>query len=168
MTLKRTGLIIATCVVLVLGSGCGVTRLVGLVTPDPRLTDGGGGDLLSGGFKIMRGAMTMLTQDEVQHLSDQVHSVVSMTNPNVTLPPMTNVQADALVAFLQVNSVPGSPSTGLNSLNDLRQFLEAALTDPDVVVFPPGFLEAFADQLNLVDVSELDLESIFGAVLGGG
>lgn len=165
--MKRAKSFIFTLVCVLTVPGCGVPGLFGLVGQDPRTTDGGGGDLVSAGLKVMRGALTSLTQDEVQLLSDEMHGVIGLLNPNVNLTPMTNEQADAFIAFLQANSLPGSPHRGLQTLNDLRQFAELALSDPNLVVFPPGFLEAFADQINVVDISELDLDVVFGSVFGG-
>ena len=155
MNAKRSGLIVLTFAVIGMNVGCGVT----LPFVDPRLTDGGGGDVLSGGLKVVQGSLTTLTQDEVQQLSDQINAVIRATNPEFNPPALTNAQADAFLAFLQANSVPGAAGTGLNTFDDMQNFAAAAIADPSIIVIPPGFQEAFGDFENIEDV--------FGSVFGG-
>lgn len=137
-----------------LNVGCGVT----LPWVDPRISDGGGGDVLSGGLKVVQGNMSTLTQDEVQQLSDQINAIIKATTPEFNPPPLTNAQADAFIAFLKANSVPGAPGSGLNTFEDMQNFAAAAIADPSIIVLPPGFEEAFGDGASIEDV--------FGSVFG--
>ncbi len=154
MNAKRSGLIVLTFAVISMNVGCGVS----LPFLDPRLSDGGGGDVLSGGLKVVQGSMTSLSQDEVQQLSDQINALIRASNPEFNPPALTNAQADAFIAFLKANSVPGAAGTGLNSFDDMQNFAAAAIADPSIVVLPPGFAEAFGDTASIEDV--------FGSVFG--
>ncbi len=154
MNAMRCGMLVLTFAVMTLNVGCGVT----LPFVDPRLTDGGGGDVMTGGLKVVQGSMTSLSQDEVQQLSDQITAIINSSNPEFNLPPMTNEQADAFIAFLKANSVPGGAGAGLNTFEDMLRFTAAAIEDPSIVVLPPGFEEAFSDYE--------DIEDIFGSVFG--
>lgn len=156
MNAKRSGLIVLTFAVIVMNVGCGVS----LPFIDPRLTDGGGGDVLSAGLKVVQGSMTTLTQDEVQQLSDQINGIIRSSIPQFNPSPLTNAQADAFIAFLRANSVPGAPGTGLNSFEDMQRFAAAAIVDPSIIVIPPGFLEAFGEMADIQDV----FESVFGGI----
>lgn len=150
-------------VILCGSSGCDVLNLFA----PPRTTDGGGGNLLTMGLKVVAGQLTTLTQDEMQILSDQIADVVVATNPGVQLPEMTNEQADAFLEFLSINTVPGSSTPGLNTIQDLQAFSEAASQNPDIVNVPDSLVEAYGDSIVDVDTSEVDIQDLFDQVLAG-
>lgn len=154
MNVKRCGLLILTFAVMATAVGCGVS----LPFVDPRLTDGGGGDVISGSLKVIQGNMTALSQDEVQQLSDQINAIIKATKPGFNPPPLTNAQADAFIAFLKANRVPGGTMSGLNTFEDMQNFAAAAIADPSIIILPPGFEEAFGEFESIEDV--------FGPVFG--
>lgn len=155
--------LLVACLLLAGASGCDVLN----VFAPPRTTDGGGGNLLSVGLKVASNQLTTLTQDEMQILSDQVAGIIATTNPAVQLPEMTNAQADAFIEFLQINTVPGSSTAGLNSVQDLAAFAEAAAQNPDLINVPDSLVEAYGDSIQDIDTSEVDIEELFNQVLGG-
>ncbi len=155
--------LLAASAILTAASGCDV---LGLFAP-PRVTDGGGGNIVTMGLKVASGQLTTLTQDELQILSDQISNIVATTNPGVQLPEMTNAQADAFLEFLSINTVPGSSTAGLNSIQDLSAFAEAAAQNPDILNVPDSLVEAYGDSIQDLDTSEVDIEELFNQVLGG-
>lgn len=115
--------------ILVLCAGAiALAGLTGCVT-DPRLTDGGGGNIISALDKVANGQLSGLTQDELQQLSDMVNQAILATDPNAVVNELTNEQADALLEFLMANN--------LNSPEDFE------MLDPNMVVIPPSLIEAF-------------------------
>jgi len=160
---KPVVVLLSVSVLIAETAGCGVLPTIKF---DPRTSDGGGGSLLSASGKAVAGQLTEMTQDELQLLADQVTGVVRLLNPNVNVPPLTNQQADALLEFLNANSLPGVGGNGLNSLDELRRFVEAGLADPSIVVVPQSILDAFDGQINFIDLTELDLGQIFGTAVG--
>ncbi len=149
--------------VMVCAAGCDVLAVFG----PPRTTDGGGGSVLSAGSKVALGQMTNLTQDEVQILSDQVNTIISAANPSVPVQELTNAQADGFVDFLKQNTVPGSSTAGLNSIDDIQAFTQAAIADPSILVVPQSLIDAFAGTTDQIDTSNIDVNQLFGSVFGG-
>lgn len=135
---------------------------------DQRLIDGGGGNILTAGSKVVGGQMTELTQDEMQVLSDQLLDLTLATHPEA-IPPgyrasLTNEEADALLDFLRANSLPGAGEAGLNTIEEMLAFAEAAQADPSIVVVPQSLLDAFAYLQDAdVNVDQSILFEIFGA-----
>jgi len=135
---------------------------------ESRLIDGGGGNILTAGSKVVGGQMTELTQDEMQVLSDQLLELTLATHPEA-IPPgyvasLTNEEADALLDFLKANSMPGAGGPGLNSIEEMLAFAEAAQADPSILVVPQSVLDAFSYLQNAdVSVDQSILFEIFGA-----
>ena len=160
----RKGILLSVAGIAMTGStGCGVLPVF---RPDPRTSDGGGGNVFSASTKAVTGQLTELTQDELQILADQVNAAVKLVNRNFNVQPLTNAQADAVLEFLNVNSLPGDGAKGLNTLDEVRLFAEAALADPSIVVVPQSVLDEFDGQFSFIDLSELDLGQIFGTAVG--
>lgn len=162
MSAERFRAFIATaCVATLVGvAGCGL-----LFNPfvDPRLSDGGGGNLLTATFKALGGQMTQLTQDEMQFLSDQTRALVLAVDPAApVLPPMTNEQADAVVNFLETNNLDG--------LEDLATLAEQAGADPGSIQGLDQLADAYAGTVAEFDAEEPtqeDLDDLFEAIFGG-
>ncbi|MCK6486314.1 MAG: hypothetical protein HUU22_17095 [Phycisphaerae bacterium] len=162
MTSKRIRAFATTaCVATLFGvAGCGL-----LFNPfvDPRLTDGGGGNLLTASLKALGGQMTQLTQDEMQFLSDQTRALILAVDPAApVLPPMTNEQADAVVNFLDSNNLDG--------LEDLATLAEQAEADPGSIQGLDQLADAYADTVAGFDADEAtqeDLDELFDAIFGG-
>ncbi|MFQ5423257.1 MAG: hypothetical protein ACE5F9_04680 [Phycisphaerae bacterium] len=149
--------------VMACAAGCDVIAVFG----PPRTTDGGGGSILSAGSKVALGQMTNLTQDELQILSDQVNSLITAANPNVPVQELTNAQADGFIDFLKQNAVPGSSAAGLNSIDDIQTFTQAAIADPTILVVPQSLIDAFAGTTDEIDTSNIDVNQLFDSVFSG-
>ena len=138
---------------LALAGGCGLDSLF---MPE-RLIDGGGGNLITAGLKVVSGQITSLTQDEVQLLADQARTTLGGVSAELAaLPEMTNEQADAYLEFLQAN--------GLNSIEAFAAFVENAEVDPDSVVIPESLIEAFADTDVEIDEDNIDVDEVLDLV----
>ena len=163
----RRFLAVAVLCVAVAGSGgCDVFGLFNIFAP-ARITDGGGGSILSAGVKVASGQMTTLTQDEMQILNDQVSSLLQSADPTVTVQEMTNEQADGVIDFLQQNTVPGGSTTGLNSIEDIQAFAEAAQADPSILVVPQTLIDAYTGTIDNIDTENINVDELFSELLGG-
>ena len=154
------------CVAVAGSGGCDLFGLFNVFAP-ARLTDGGGGNILTAGVKVATGQMTTLTQDEMQVLNDQVGSLLQAVDPNAPVQEMTNEQADGLIDFLQQNSLPGSSSTGLNSIEDIQAFAEAAQADPSILVVPQTLIDAYTGTIDNIDTENINVDELFSQLLGG-
>jgi hypothetical protein len=147
----------ASAALLAANSGCGFNMF-----GPTRTSDGGGGSVLSAGVKAASGQLTQLTQDEVQLLSDQLRAFLAGEGQGGTFPPMTNEQADAFLEFLSVNTVPGSDRPGLNSLEELQAFLDAAAVNPGIIIIPQSLIDAYG-----LESDDFNLEAFLNSVVGG-
>lgn len=100
------------------------------LTGTTRLTNQGGGALITAGAKIASGALGNLNPDEIQILSD-----TAAQSPSVPDVEMTDEEAQAVVDFLDANSV--------NTVADLRGLIEAASEDPSAIVIPDSVRNLF-------------------------
>lgn len=135
-----------------LATGCG------LFGPPTRTTDGGGGNLVTAGAKVLGGQLTALTQDEVQLLSDQIRQAAI----NAGLPPppeLTNEQADAYLDFLNANN--------LSSFDAILKFTQDAIADPSIVVIPQSVLDAFTGTEIVIGDGSVKLADLFALVFTG-
>ena len=158
MTMRNSNWMWMMSVGLLAIAGCGY---------DSRLADGGGGNLLTAGSKVVGGQMTEMTQDELQVLSDQLLTIALTTSPELAdspfNAPLSNDQADALLDFLKANSLPGQGGAGLNSIEEVIAFAEAARSDPRILVVTQSLVDAFAYLGESdVNVDESILFEIFG------
>lgn len=166
MQRKMRGLaVVGLCVVTVAVGGCDILGLLNILGP-ARLSDGGGGNVLSAGTKVVTGQMTELTQDELQILNDQVTSFLQGSNPSIPTAEMTNEQADGVIDFLAQNSVPGGTTTGLNSIEEIQAFAEAAQADPSIITIPQTLIDAYADSTANIDTENIDINELFSGILG--
>lgn len=166
--MKGTRRLLAVAVLCVAVAGSGGCDLFGLfnVFAPARITDGGGGSILSAGVKVATGEMTMLTQDEMQILNDQIGSLLQAADPSLPVQEMTNEQADGVIDFLQQNSVPGG-STGLNSIEEIQAFAEAVQADPSILVVPQTLIDAYAGTTDSIDTENINIDELFSQLLGG-
>ncbi|MBN2446125.1 MAG: hypothetical protein JXO22_05345 [Phycisphaerae bacterium] len=120
-----------------------VLGLNGCVLPfagPERLTNQGGGDLLTAGAKIATNQLTSLTADEVQIIGDFINPQL----PNVDLT-LTDDEAAAIVEFLQVNN--------LNSLIETQQKISEAIAvaavggDASTVLIIPEGLTSLIERI---------------------
>ena len=77
------------------------------------------------------------------------------------------VTPDGLIDFLQQNSVPGSSSTGLNSIEDIQAFAEAAQADPSILVVPQTLIDAYTGTIDNIDTENINVDELFNQLLGG-
>ena len=137
----------------------------GLVSFDPRLNNGGGGNLVSAGLKLAQGNLAGLTQDELQVVSDQARQIIASAAPSApTLPPLTDAQADALLAFYAAN--------GLTSFDGIGAFFRTAESNPLSIKGLGELAQAFLGQqtgLNFdpATFTRQDAENLLNAVLMG-
>jgi len=153
--LNRFVALTSAMLIVVAGVGCG------LIFPslDPRLTDGGGGTLISALDKVAQGNLSGLTQDELQLLSDQINQAIQSANPGAPVNPLTNEQASAILEFLAANN--------LNSPEDFDAFSMQAEMDPDSVVIPPSLITAFSGDAPFADPDNPtpeEIEALLGMV----
>lgn len=141
-------------------TGCGI------VLPafgDSRLTNQGGGSLISALGKLTSANIGGLTGDEIQILSDSAKNLLSQSDPAAaSLPALTDDQAGALANFFNSN--------GLNSPDAFGTFAQNAAADPGSVKGLDELAAAFAGSASSFDpnaVTEDDLNNLFMQVFGG-
>ncbi|MBU0638799.1 MAG: hypothetical protein KKB50_08040 [Planctomycetes bacterium] len=139
MNTKRA-IVVALC-------GCvALLNLAGCPWADARTSDGGGGDILSAGSKIIGGTMTGLNQDEIQIVTDTAISLAG-----APIPPLSNEQADAVVDFIRTNQI--------DSIQDIQNLVTAVQEDPNAVTIPESVLTAFGEGQGIWDI----LDALGGA-----
>lgn len=100
--------------------------LTGCPAQPERLSNQGGGTLISAGLKIDGGEMSSLTPDEIQLLADTANQFVQEIDLE-----LSDEQAEAISAFLQSNN--------LDSVEDFQSLLD----NPENVVIPDGAIALF-------------------------
>jgi hypothetical protein len=103
-----------------------------MASPD-RLSNQGGGTVLSAVAKVASDDLTSLTPDEIQLLAEGVEDLL----PDIDLPPLTDEQAQAVVDLLD--------EFDLDSLDDVAVFIEQVSQgqvdiDPDVIDILAGLV----------------------------
>lgn len=104
--------------------------LTGCPTVSTRLTNQGGGSLLSAGAKVAGNNLLALTPDELQILSDTAAAAID--DPQIAGFEMSDAEASALLEFLEVNAI--------DSIDDLQ----AVVDDPGALTIPDS-LESLTD-----------------------
>lgn len=108
--------------------GLGLMTVAGCPTgATERLSNGGGGSVVSAGLKVAGGNLSTLTQDEIQSLSDTANKVSAEYNIE-----LSDEEADAISDFLVENK--------LNTIADIRN----AVNNPEGLVIPPS-VQSFID-----------------------
>lgn len=90
--------------------------------PDARLSNQGGGSLVSAGVKVAGNQISALTPDELQVLSDTAASAID--DPQFSNFVLSDDEAEAISDFLTVN--------GLNSISDVQE----AVNNPNSLTVP--------------------------------
>ncbi len=111
-TLKYLSLSTALLAALSLLTGC----------PDARLTNQGGGSLISAGAKVAGSSISSLTPDELQVLSDTAVDVIN--DPRLAGFVLSDEEATAISEFLVANQV--------DSISDVQQ----AVNNPNDLTVP--------------------------------
>jgi len=118
--------------------------LVGCPAVDSRLTNQGGGTLVSAGLKVAQGRMTELTPDEVQLLTDAAFQ----TQPGFEDFELSDEEAEAAVDFLVLND--------LDNVGDIEALVDQAETDPTSVQIPDTIVTLIDVRIDEGGVASLD------------
>lgn len=110
----------------------GLMSLGGCPSTDPRLSNQGGGSIVSAGSKVASGKISSLTPDEVQILTD----AAEQADPGALSTQVDDAQAQAAVDFLKANN--------LNTVEQIQAFVAQAEANPASVVIPPSVLSLIA------------------------
>lgn len=154
-TAKQRWVSLAASAMLAVSGGCG---LINFSFVPSRTNDGGGGNVLTAGLKIVGNQMTTLTQDEIQQLADAAAQVVATVDPALVGPELTNEQADAFLDFIQANNI--------NSLDDAAALADQAAMDPGSIVIPDSLIAAFAGTGSDIDPNNPNIDALFAMVFG--
>jgi len=112
-----------------------------------RTANQGGGTVLSAIGKIEGGALTELTADEVQIMTDLLIGVLPGADRT-----LTDAEADGVVAFLQAHNI--------QTLDEAKNLVDLAKDDPDAFENPQALEQLLADLESLKGLKDLDLRNL--------
>ena len=118
-------------------------------------------DLINAGLKITNGQISQLTAAEVKTLNEVAVGVISEAT-GVTVDPLTDDQAAAIVTFFAANDV--------NTADDIEQLAQQAADDPSQIEGLAELAAAFADTDVDIDPADPDpdeLEELFDSIFTG-
>jgi hypothetical protein len=108
----------------------GLLGIAGCPLQESRLTNQGGGNILSATGKIVSGTLSQLTPDEIQILADRVSTTLADLNNETEPVELSDEQAQVVADFFSQNNV--------GSVSDLNGLIAQAEEDPGSIVIPEG------------------------------
>ena len=120
---------------------------------------GCGENILTAGAKVASGEISQLSANEIMILNQTLIDVLAAENPDVTVTPLTEPQAEALSNFFQANS--------LDTPEDFTALEQTAQTDPASIQGVTELAAAFSAELDPDNFDPAALAEILGALFGG-